>query len=526
MLHNALVLAETFLFLYFAFLTGAVLLPRLGLKDIRGVIYVTRSVLLGLGALALAGFVLGIFGLFKSGLLWIVVAVFLALSLNRIRRHASFLSARGVSSLWEKIQSALKGDSFLKILVLIWLAANFTLNFVPITAHDTKDYHLPIIQDIVSKGKIDFTETIEHYRFSPVLAETMYAIPAALFGEKNAPFVFQSLQYMTLPLFLGLVYDFLRRRIKNSFLIPVALLAIMGIMDFQREVLHGGYVDTFAFVYGFAATLPFIDYATAKRGSDFPALAFSAVMLGISLGMKYFGFFFGFLNFIFLAVAWRRFKLPARHFSKMLLKFSLIVAVIGVFWYGKNFVYYHNPFYPMFSNDPAVEITKKGISSYLIERNIQNFALFPFALFGQRFVDENESSSRLVALAYFALLYVFIFLKLIFRRKFSLNEILLFIFIEGYLAFHFALSHYIRYLLPPVIILPALLALLGDSLYNHFQTKLSNKRFRLFGYFTKIVCSAALVFLFLGNFHYFKIRFFHIIGKYNQEEYIRKIGSQ
>ena len=530
MLHNILVFVETAFFLYISFLAGATFLPRLGVKAVSGIVVAVQAVLLGLGIFALAGLVFGLLGIFNTITLWAFAFVLLLGARKHIQAHFLLLTKENARRVLRAFLGLFKENAFLKILIAVWLIANFSLAFVPLTAHDTLDYHLPIVLDIMEKGRTDFTSAIEHYSFTPVLAEILYAVPAVLFKEKTAPFVFQPLQYMTLPLFLALAYGFLRNKLKRRWLALAALLAILGMMVLQREVLHMGYVDTFAFVYGFAALFPILEYALQPNGNakpHFSELMFSAVMLGISLGMKYFGFFFGAFALVFLTIAFRRFNITAREAWRILFIFCAIVAAISVFWYAKNWLWFDNPLYPMFSSDPAIAITKQGIESFLLDRTFLNFFVFPFALFGQWFLNPAvESSSNLVVFAYFALLYLLVALRLFTREKFTRAEVLLFVFVQGYLVFHFVLSHYLRYLLPSAMILPVLLALLADELFSAAKRALSVQRFSIFHKTAQVIVALAILVVFAGNFHYFQIRFSYILGIYDKQEYVRKIGSQ
>ncbi|TSC84155.1 MAG: hypothetical protein G01um101417_311 [Parcubacteria group bacterium Gr01-1014_17] len=530
MLHNFIVFFETILFLYISYVAGRAFLPRLGVKAVSGIVVAVQAVLLGLGMFALAGLAFGLLGIFNAVTLWAFTAMLVFVARKQIRAHFLSLTMENTRRVFHAFLGLFRENTFLKILIAVWLVANFSLAFVPLTAHDTIDYHLPIVLDIVEKGRTDFTSAIEHYSFTPVLAEILYAVPAVLFNEKTAPFVFQPLQYMTLPLFLALAYGFLRDKLKRRWLAPAALLAVLGMMALQREVLHMGYVDTFAFLYGFAALFPLLEYASQQNGNakpHFSELMFSAVMLGISLGMKYFGFFFGVFAIVFLVVAWRRFSITAHEMGRMLFIFCAIVAAISLFWYAKNWFWFDNPLYPMFSSDPAIAITQQGIKSFLLDRTFLNFFIFPFALFGQWFLNPAvESSSNLVIFAYFVLLYLLVAPRIFTREKFTRAEVLLFVFVHGYLAFHFVLSHYLRYLLPSVMILPVLLALLADRLFSTAERALSALRFSVLHKTAHLIVALAILVVFLGNFHYFQIRFSYILGIYNEQEYVRKIGSQ
>lgn len=131
-----------------------------------------------------------------------------------------------------------------------------------------------------------------------------------------------------------------------------------------------------------------------------------------------------------------------------------------------------------------------------------------------------------MVLGYFVALYGLMGLRIFRGPRLSLTELLLFVFVQGYLAFHFAFSHYLRYLLPPIIILPVLLALLADGLLTGLRIRLASVRFSLLEKSARAACVCAAVALFLGNLHYFQIRFSYILGIYSEGRYMNEVGSQ
>ena len=64
------------------------------------------------------------------------------------------------------------------------------------------------------------------------------------------------------------------------------------------------------------------------------------------------------------------------------------------------------------------------------------------------------------------------------------------------------------------MILPALLALLADQIVD------------LLPRVTKAIFIPVFLFLFLGNLHYFEIRFRYVLGQVSQQQYVKKVGSQ
>lgn len=480
MWHNLGIFSAALLFIYFSRLGGSFFS--------RHPVY---SILAGYGVFGLAGLFLGLSGLFQPLYLWVFAAVLLILSRKQIASDIGFIKNFSLRPLFQD-------NLFLKVLLGLWLLTNFLIVFVPITGHDTLSYHLPIIRDLIQTGRLTFTSEIQQYDFLPVLGEIFYAVPLALFGNTSDPYIFQLLQYSVLILFLILIHNFLKDKIQNKFLIWAALLMILSIMDFQREILHGGYVDVLAYLFGIASTLLII-----QQGPFY----LSALFLGFSLSVKYLALFFGAMNGLFMLFS--RVKL------KTVLYYGLIVLVIAGFWYGKNLIIYGNPIYPMFSKPEFSE----AVGWFLTDRTFANFLVFPFVRYGQWFVQAVETSSRLIALLYFAALYLLVLFFIFLRKQFTRPEVLLFLFIEIYLLFLFFTSHQYRFLLPAVIMLPPLLALLGDKLLGVINRPIFTK-------LSKLALALAVFLVFLGNFHYFHVKYFYLLGQYTREEYILEIGGQ
>ena len=105
-------------------------------------------------------------------------------------------------------------------------------------------------------------------------------------------------------------------------------------------------------------------------------------------------------------------------------------------------------------------------------------------------------------------------------------EFLLFAFVELYLAFLFISSHQYRFLLPAEIMLTPLLVIMFDNFLDYLKAKLGERTHEILFNLSRKVAVLAFLFIFLGNLHYFEVKFRYIAGLYTEKEYIIVIGGQ
>lgn len=573
---NAFVLtAETVFFIYLSFIAGAMMFRLFSFSFESRLKQTLYAVLTGYGIWGLIGLLLGLAGVFERAWLWFFVLVFVLWGRKIIGVHVGhairIFSVSGSTHIAIKLYNLFRYNTFLKIIIFVWLLLHFTFTFVPITGNDALRYHLKIIQGIMASGKIGFVaDTGSIYSAIPFFAEIFYAVPPELFGNTQAPFIFQLLQYSALLIFLGLFYECIKTRVSHSFLYPVLFVAVLSLFDFTREVLHGGYIDVFVYLFGIASTLLIIECIDTKcfsnntnkaglhlrssasvyvsRGltepdgasqSDSPAgeyacrakhmpsvefrnahLYLSAFLLGIALSMKYTALFFVPINGLFLVVLYWKSSAAVRIFFRAGIFFALIGFAVSGYWYIKNAILFGNPFYPMFS---LVE-TKSDIGMFIMERSLINFFVFPFAFFGN--ISETDSSSKLLILVYLIAIYLFLLFFIVARVKLSFLEIALLLFIHLYGTMMFFMSHQIRFLLPAIIILPLLLILFAEIFFTFIKEKTSQHFYHSFVHFVWWLSCIVAFLLFFANIHYFYVKFLYKTGFYTTEQYIEEIGGQ
>ena len=545
-LHNFFILLSALAFFYLAFLLGDLALRAFRLDEFSSAIRrVGYRILIGYGLFGLIGLATALAGFFSAPYLRSAAVLVVVLSLPAIRQQISFLRGAFALKRIARWGRAATGHHFLACVIVLWLVLNLSVVFVPVTGWDALDYHLPIITDLIREGHITFSPDIPRYADFPVLAEITYAVPMVIFGNtpapdtpsvfppdaplrsrihllngEAAPFVFQVMQYGALVLFLLLVYDFLRRRIKNGIFIFMPLLLILGMFDLQREVMHGGYIDVVMFLFGLASTLLLID-AVIDRRMSWRVVAISAALVGFALAMKYLALFFLAINAVFFVIAARRMQGGFIYFTRRAALYLVIAAAIAGFWYAKNLIWFGNPVYPMFSDGQF----ESAVGTFVVPRTVGNFFTFPFIVFGQRFVNPDETASRLVVFGCFLLLYVLMALALLFRRS-GTPSMLLLLFTFAYLLFSFAMTHQIRFLLPVLMAMPLALAFLADDLVAYIGERWGAGVKGNFLRLTHIAIALVAVVLILGNIHYFALRLSYATGILSRDQYIGEIGWQ
>lgn len=522
-MHDAIIFIEALCFIYFAFLAGKLFLKALPAFP-QGVFSKNVYILLaGFGILGLMGLFLAIFGIFSAFYVRACLLVLACVSFYEMRSHGHAL-ARTLCHprpLLSTIYEWLRQDFYFKIILLFWLGMNMIIVLVPLTGNDTLHYHEPIIQDFIRTGQIDYRGTSHSIYGVLTFVEIVYALPSVLFGNIATPFIFQALQYAALIMLLLLMYGFAKKRVSHPVLRIALLFFILSIFDLQREAMHGGYIDIFVILFGIAGVLLIIDLFDDASALLFPAGILSAFLLGIALSMKYSALFFAVpIGIFLLALMAHRHMALGKKIGFIVMYGATSLAVSG-YWYIKNFIFFGNPVYPIFS----LAETKADFGVFVADKTVLNMFLFPFLKFGA--VSETDSSTKLIIAGYFALAYAFMVLFILFRRRMvSASAYVLFVFIHIYLWLMFFNSHQTRFLLPAIVSVPLLLVLLGDAFYRYMESISKPSVYRFFMSLSRGIFLALFVFLFLGNIHYFYVKFLYKAGFYTQEEYSIKIGGQ
>ena len=338
---HILLALEALLFLASAWCLGEALLKALrpSFSPLRRFLV---AMLLGLGLWSFIGAALGAAGLFDATVLQFILIAALAGSWRTLRAAAVELwQQRAFGGLFQRHPA-------FKAMLLLWFLVGFVIVFMPVTGFDAKRYHVPIVHDLIENERFAFSEDIVNYAYLPLGAEALYAVPTALFGNLSAPYLFQLLQFAVFWVLLLFVYDFVRDKVRVPWLAFLAPLLLLSLMDLEREVYHGGYIDVIMFTFAVTSFLVLLDHAARGGGLRSPAVAVSAILLGTALSMKYLAIpFAAFNGTLLLLFLWRE-RTAWRRAAVLLAVYVGIVLLVAGFWYGKNFIAFGNPVYPMF----------------------------------------------------------------------------------------------------------------------------------------------------------------------------------
>ncbi|MBI4137800.1 MAG: hypothetical protein HY472_00940 [Candidatus Sungbacteria bacterium] len=524
MTHDLIVLVQALFFIYASFLAGDAALRVARIRFMHGISRSAYAIALGYVIFGIVGLVLGLAGFFNAFYFRFFILLIFALSREAVFSHVRFLLRQeySLAGLRDFVHRWYGEQTFLKVLFTLWILINLSLVFVPITGRDTLTFHLPVMTDIVQQGRLTFSPQIDtFYEWSPLLGEVLYASTIAAFGNHADPFVFQVVQFSTMVLLLALAYDFFRRQYERTIFLSFLPILSLSIFEVQREVMHGGYVDTPLLLFGIAALFLVLELWDAAIPWDTMRVYLASVFMAAGLGVKYNAFYFLAIIGLFVLGALRYRKKSIREAARIIACSLLIVLALAGFWYGKNLIVFGNPIYPMLGIDGSAVIG----DTIAYERTPTNLLLFPYLHFGS--VSERDSSTKLIVFWHFAAIFGLLgFLFLFVRKRLGALPVLLFLFIELYLGMVFFTSHHTRYFIAPLFLLPPLLLLLADDFYGYMKALLPLRAWdALWGVSRGLVYAAAVV-LFVGSIHYFYVKMLYKTGFLDREQYIVEIGGQ
>ena len=73
--------------------------------------------------------------------------------------------------------------------------------------------------------------------------------------------------------------------------------------------------------------------------------------------------------------------------------------------------------------------------------------------------------------------------------------------------------------------LPVLLTSLLDTLFLTLAVYMRESRYRMFMNAWRVALVAFALLMFLGNFHYFYVKYYYLIGRLDEHNYIISIGG-
>lgn len=519
-MENLLVTFEFLIYAYFLSLVGRQIFKRFNIYFDEPIEKFGYLMVAGYSATAVAGFVLAVFGAFNLVWLLILAALAIGFSVAIIRSDINALKKFFTEKPFIKIRGFFSNNTTFKIILVLWLAVNFVILFVPVTAGDAINYHLPIMRDIIEKGKIvSPVAGIAGFGNLPVLVELSYGIPTLIFGNAGAPFVFQFLQYLSMLLIMVLAVSFVKKRAVNLNWTITALF-ILSIFDLEWGVTDIGLIDCMAALFIVTAVLLTIE--SVEKRLDKKKFYLAAFILGVALSAKYYALFAAPAVFAIIIISLLRQKFSFREILKYLVLYFLPVFLVCGYWYGKNFVSFLNPFYPMLNSNYFSDAIHESVP----DQTIFKFIIFPFYVYSEKFYSAGGSLSKLIVSGYFFFVYcsgLFFFLKNK-KERFDLGVYMLFLAVETYLCLIFFLSFNSRFMIAAAVFGAMLAAIALNRIIEIIRSRPDRGKI-----FLKTVYGLLIVLflaLFVGNLHFFKDRFYLFSGKITEGKYISdRIGK-
>ncbi len=301
-------------------------LARLDLTDLTRAERIALEAVIGLGIIGIAALALGMAGLFRGVVLWLL------LGLTAVGLRAALL---GWLRDTRELVSALRFDSrwagFLAAVSLTLLALALVRALAPPHAWDAMTYHLVAPQRYLADGRIAAYADNHFFGFSQ-LVEILFGVVMSLFGrDTSAALVHFGFGVLALFLTAGLA-----RRYANAETGWLAALLLLSAHSIWL-LLGWAYVDLAVLAYGAAALVAAGRWRETRASSW---LALLGVIAGLAFGVKY--------TAVALAVALALYVLwhAPRYALSNGLRFGGAAFLFALPWLLKGALLYGNPIYP------------------------------------------------------------------------------------------------------------------------------------------------------------------------------------
>jgi hypothetical protein len=288
------------------------------------------SAALGLGALSLLTFGLGLVGLFYRWLFWLLLLVLAVILYPQIRAIANRLREGPILPTGTRLNRTLA----------IYLGFILTLSLLqcltPPIAWDSQVYHLMGPKLYLQAHRLPVDIDLPYLGF-PLLLEMLFTAGLFLKGDIVARLIHYAYGFLTL---LAL-FAFARRYFNRK----VAWLSMAIFYSVPSLVLIStwAYVDLGLIFYEFTAFYALMRWLEAR---DKRWLILTAILCGLAMGVKYTSIILPITLALIIALKVRQEGL--KETVQALLLFGLLAIVVASPWYLKNLFFTGNPFYPFF----------------------------------------------------------------------------------------------------------------------------------------------------------------------------------
>ncbi|MFB0534011.1 MAG: ArnT family glycosyltransferase [Anaerolineae bacterium] len=288
------------------------------------------SAALGLGALSLLTFGLGLVGLFHRWLFWLLLLVLAVILYPQIRAIASQLREGPI------LPTGTRLNRSLAIYLGFILALTFFQCLTPPIAWDSQVYHLTGPKLYLQAHRLQVDIDIPYLGFPPLL-EMLFTAGLLLKGDIVARLIHYAYGFLTLLALFAFAQRYFNRK--------VAWLSMAILYSVPSLVLIStwAYVDLGLVFYEFTAFYALMRWLEAR---DKRWLGLTAILCGLAMGVKYTSVILPITLALIIALKVRQEGL--KETVQALLLLDLLAIVMALPWYLKNFFSTGNPFYPFF----------------------------------------------------------------------------------------------------------------------------------------------------------------------------------
>ncbi len=288
---------------------------------------------LGIGALGLLAFGLGLVGWLTRPVILGVLGVLSVAALPQLRMTSGQLRIAIRRSLFVTRYSSLV-TFFLSVTILL----AFTIALLPPIDWDGLFYHLTAPKSYLAAGRIVGGVDIPHFSF-PQLLEMVFALAIAVRGDVTAKLMHFGFVF----LLGGLVWLTARKvlRVKNSWLALLFLFSVPMVLT-----LASWAYNDLALAFFELAAVYFLVYSFQFSVFSRRALVLSGIFSGLAMGLKYTSAVaIGTVGALLLWQLWRN-RISLASSIRAVATFALPALAVASPWYLKNWLFTGNPVYP------------------------------------------------------------------------------------------------------------------------------------------------------------------------------------
>lgn len=289
------------------------------------------SVALGLGILSLCTFFLGMIGMLKRWLFWMLFVGLLVVHTKDLRAVLGAIRQPRASRPTSRVSVLL--TAFLCLTLFFALVEALS----PPADWDALVYHLTGPKIYIDAGRVLYVPDNFHLNF-PALTEMLFTFSMLLKGDILARLIHLTFGSLT----TLAIYSFARKHFAG--LVPLLASVLFASIPTAATIASWAYVDlalAFYVFMAFFALMNWFDATTEKR-----SIVLAGVFGGMAMSVKYTGVTVLVVALVLILYTMAQKRAHYRRYLRALVALLLIAFAVAAPWYLKNAAFTGNPIYP------------------------------------------------------------------------------------------------------------------------------------------------------------------------------------